>query len=174
MFFCSITNTTLLFSVADAPLARLIRFCLRACVNACMLSVVVSVSHASFTFFHRVQHSHGIEETRHYFIRLHRYAASAGDWSLRLWNSDSGVGDIRPLLSVGPFPNHVTSTCWSRSRPSVLFSGLSDGTLHVWDLLRSQTAPVVSQKASYQWLRSAFRFMLQLIRNSVYFQCNFA
>lgn len=74
--------------------------------------------------------------------------ASGADWTVRLWNAQSTAPQTvtQPVLTIGPLEAAVTAASWSTSRASVLYTTLANGSLLVWDLLRSQTAPVTVHK----------------------------
>lgn len=68
-----------------------------------------------------------------------KYFLSAGDWSVKLWSEDIKT----PLLST-PFYSHQISACaWSTQRCSVFYCATENGHVQVWDLLQSNSSPVL-------------------------------
>jgi len=63
---------------------------------------------------------------------------TVGDWRFCLWKE----GVSTPIFS-SPFQNvYITCARWSPSRPSVIFTGRSDGVMDVWDFLDRSHEPL--------------------------------
>ncbi|ORZ39046.1 WD40-repeat-containing domain protein [Catenaria anguillulae PL171] len=65
---------------------------------------------------------------------------TVGDWSAKLWSED-----VRSSIMQTRFhTSYLTDGCWSPVRPSVFFTGKSDGSVDVWDCLFKQHTPTLS------------------------------
>lgn len=56
---------------------------------------------------------------------------TVGDWTFVIWKIDQK----EPVFKSAPAAHHLTTGCWSPSRPGLLCVARSDGTIEVWDLL---------------------------------------
>jgi len=92
----------------------------------------------------------GAESGRHhgpvYSVQRHpfapKYFASIGDWTARVWMEDIKT----PLLTTPYSKSYLSGGCWSPTRPGVLFTAKTDGTLDVFDLFYKQSEPVFSTR----------------------------
>jgi len=70
-----------------------------------------------------------------------KFFLTIGDWSARVWSEDIRESSI---MWTPPCRSYLTDGCWSPTRPSVFFTGRSDGCLDVWDLLFHRNTPTLS------------------------------
>ena len=54
----------------------------------------------------------------------------------------------KPLYVSRSSESYLTAGCWSPSRPAVLYVGLIDGTIEIWDLLEATHQPSMIVHAS--------------------------
>ncbi|KAJ1507092.1 Dynein intermediate chain 2, axonemal [Coelomomyces lativittatus] len=65
---------------------------------------------------------------------------TVGDWSAKIWSED-----VRsPIMSIRYHSSYLTDGCWSPVRPSLFFTGKSDGSMDVWDCLFKLNEPTLS------------------------------
>lgn len=71
---------------------------------------------------------------------------TCGDWCFKVWRA----GLAAPILTSPTDAQHpnqqITCARWSPTRPSVIFTGTSDGLVQVWDLLDRTHEPVLSHQ----------------------------
>lgn len=65
---------------------------------------------------------------------------SAGDWTVMLWHEERR----HPMLTLRARPSCVVDASWHPHHPGVLFVALENGTVEVWNLLRSLAQPLGS------------------------------
>lgn len=69
-----------------------------------------------------------------------KYFLSIGDWTVKIWHEEFSA----PIISTKYHNTYLTDGCWSASRPSVLYTTKTDGTMDVWDLAYKQNKPILS------------------------------
>lgn len=58
-------------------------------------------------------------------------------WTFALWK----IGFKKPIFVSRSVEGYLTTGCWSPSRPGVIYIGLIDGSIEVWDLLDHSHQP---------------------------------
>lgn len=76
-----------------------------------------------------------------------KFFMSVGDWTVRLWSED-----LRSPLLVSPHASaYLTGGAWSPSRPGLLFTTQSDGSLNAWDLFLRHSEPSLRVREGGAW-----------------------
>jgi hypothetical protein len=66
--------------------------------------------------------------------------AAAGDWGLKIFSEELRT----PIVATPSQASRITAGKWHPVRPAIYLSGDAAGSLHVWDMLVSLDAPVLS------------------------------
>jgi hypothetical protein len=76
------------------------------------------------------------------------YWASAGDWTVRIWDARPAntSAHTAPVLTLGPLHAGISSVTWAAGRPNILYATLTSGHLAAWNVLSSQTQPLFETK----------------------------
>lgn len=69
---------------------------------------------------------------------------SVGIWTFALWRD----GIEKPMYVSRSSEGYLTTGCWSPTRPAVIYIGLIDGTIEVWDLLDQSHQPSMTALVS--------------------------
>eukprot|EP01083_Nonionella_stella_P223415 796245_1 len=89
---------------------------------------------------------------------------TVGDWSFAIWKKDM----LTPLFH-SPFASaYLTCACWSPTRPAVVVTAKTDGTVDVWDLLDQSHAPVLQNWPVASCCISSMQFWQSTTRSTQY------
>jgi len=70
---------------------------------------------------------------------------TVGEWMTRVWSED--IRDSA-IISMKHEKYHLTASGWSPTRPSVFFTGSTNGIVDIWDLMVKQAEPILKVKVS--------------------------
>ncbi|ESN93763.1 hypothetical protein HELRODRAFT_88238 [Helobdella robusta] len=75
---------------------------------------------------------------------------SCSAYQIRFWSEDWKESSI---WCSREFTSHATFSCWSPTRPSVLYTAMANGMISCWNVLLNQKEPVFKMPISKQALR---------------------